>query len=173
MSLSVWRTARAEDDDSIAEMFLDLYDEDPGPSPVSPGNIRFTLAALRHDPGRGRAVVLDIDGKVSGYALLIAFWSNELGGEICEVDELFVVPQLRNQGHGSALFRAIARRDLWPCAVVAIALGVTRNNAMARRLYERLGFAEVGAAMILRIEQGVTLTIAPEDPSAGKLQPSS
>jgi hypothetical protein len=27
---------------------------------------------------------------------------------------------------------------------------------MARRLYERLGFAEVGAAMILRIEQGVT-----------------
>jgi hypothetical protein len=44
---------------------------------------------------------------------------------------------------------------------------------MARRLYERLGFAEVGAAMILRIEQGVTLTTAPQHPSARNLQPSS
>jgi len=169
----MWRIALPADDDSIVEMCVRLFREDPGPLRVQAANMRATLEALRRDPWRGRAAVLEIEGQISGYALLIAFWSNELGGEICEVDELFVVPRHRNQGHGSALFRAIARRDLWPRAVAAIALGVTRNNAMARRLYERLGFAEVGAAMILRIEQGVTLTAAPEDPSARKLQPSS
>ncbi|MGA9673488.1 MAG: GNAT family N-acetyltransferase [Terracidiphilus sp.] len=148
MSTNMWRIAQAEDDDCIAEMCHCLYVEDPGPSPIPQENIRNTLATLRRDPGRGRAVVLDIHGKISGYALLIAFWSNELGGEICEVDELFVVPQLRNHGHGSALFTAIAQGDLWPRAITAMGLGTIRNNAAARRLYARLGFAEIGVAMI-------------------------
>src|SRR5919197_769491 len=83
-----------------------------------------TLKALRRDPCRGRAVVLEIQKQPSGYALLIAFWSNELGGNICEVDELFVLPEYRSQGFGKSLFEAIAQGDLWPTPIVGIALGV-------------------------------------------------
>jgi predicted GNAT family acetyltransferase len=97
---------------------------------------------------------LDIQGQVSGYALLIGFWSNELGGEICEVDELYVVPGHRNRGYGSSLFAAIALGDLWPRSKAAIVLGVTPGNAAARRLYERLGFAAAGIAMVRRLPQG-------------------
>ena len=152
MSRSTWRVAHAADDDSIAEMCFRLYIEDPGPSPIPPENIYRTLATLRRDPARGRAVVLDIDGKISAYALLIAFWSNELGGDICEVDELFVAPEHRNQGYGSSLFDAIAQGDLWGGAIAAIALGTTTHNANARRLYERLGFSEIGVAMVRRTQ---------------------
>jgi GNAT superfamily N-acetyltransferase len=148
MTQSMWRTARVDDNDCIAEMCHGLYVEDPGPSPIPPENILNTLATFRRNPDCGRAVVLDIEGKASGYALLIAFWSNELGGEIWEVDELFIVPRHRNQGHGSALFAAIAQGDLRHGGIVAISLGITRNNVAARRLYERLGFEEVGIAMI-------------------------
>src|SRR5206468_11686951 len=95
----------------------------------------------RRDTDRGRAVVLDIQGQVSGYALLIGFRSNELGGEVCEVDELFVVLEHRNRGYGSSLFTAITQGDVWPAPIAAIVLGVTPDNAAARRLYERLGFA--------------------------------
>lgn len=166
MSQSSWRLAQAADDDSIAEMCRDLYLEDPGPSPIPPENIHVTLAILRRGPCRGRAVVLDIQGEVSGYALLIAFWSNELGGEICEVDELFVVPRHRNHGYGSALFAGIAQGELWPGAITAVALGTTRDNAAARRLYARLGFAEVGIAMIRRIQQRIDMTAGSEGLSA-------
>jgi ribosomal protein S18 acetylase RimI-like enzyme len=100
-------------------------------------------------------VVLEIEGLVSGYALLMRFWSNELGGEICEVDELFVTPERRNRGYGSSLFMAITQGDLWPAPVAAIVLGVTPNNAAARRLYERLGFAAAGLSMVRRLPQGV------------------
>lgn len=162
MPNSRWRIALATDDDSIAEMCRCLYVEDPGPSPIPPENIQITLATLRRHPGRGRAVVLDIDGRVSGYALLIAFWSNEFGGNVCEVDELFIIPQHRNQGHGSALFAAIAEDGLWPDALVAIALGTTPHNAAARRLYKRLGFAELGIAMIRRVQQSKDSTAEPE-----------
>jgi GNAT superfamily N-acetyltransferase len=132
-------------------MCLQLYEEDPGVLPVRPENIRATLRALRSEPCRGRAVVLEIQSQLSGYALLIACWSNELGGDICEVDELFVVPERRSQGHGKSLFEAISQRNLWPTPIVGIALGVTPDNVRARRLYERLGFVAAGISMVRRL----------------------
>jgi GNAT superfamily N-acetyltransferase len=82
---------------------------------------------------------------------LIAFWSNELGGEVCDVDELFVTREQRGRGHGRSLFAAITNAGLWPSPVVALALGVTPANARARRLYEQLGFAAAGVSMVLRL----------------------
>lgn len=113
--------------------------------------MRATLRALRREPSRGRAVVLETESQMSGYALLIAFWSNELGGNICEVDELFVVPERRNLGHGKSLFEAILQGGVWPTPIVGLALGVTPGNARARRFYERLGFTAVGISMVRRL----------------------
>jgi GNAT superfamily N-acetyltransferase len=149
--VAMWRLAEPGDDDSVVKMCRQLYDEDPGVLPVRPENIRATLRALHRQPCRGRAVVLEVDGQLSGYALLIAFWSNELGGDICEVDELFVVPELRSKGHGKSLFDAISQGDLWPTPIAGIALGVTPDNVRARRLYERLGFTAVGISMVRRL----------------------
>lgn len=144
----MWHLATESDDDVLVEMYLGLCREDPGPLPGDARHMRETLATLRRDPWRGRAVVLDVGQQVAGYALLIACWSNELGGEVCEVDELYVTRDLRGRGHGTALFEAIERGDLWPLPLVAIALGITPGNTRARRLYERLGFAPVGVSMV-------------------------
>ncbi len=92
-----------------------------------------------------------MDGRSAGYALLVSFWSNELGGEICDVDEVFVAPGDRNRGWGKALFEAIERGRLWPSPIVGIALGTTPGNAAARRLYERLGFEPIGVTMVKRL----------------------
>jgi GNAT superfamily N-acetyltransferase len=142
----MWRAATADDDDAIVDLCLALNREDPGPYPVDAAQVRRTLAALRREPLRGRAVVLDVEGGVAGYALLVSFWSNELGGEVCEVDELYVRPALRSRGHGSALFDAIESGALWDAGAVGIALGVTDGNARARALYERLGFRRGNAS---------------------------
>jgi GNAT superfamily N-acetyltransferase len=124
----MWRMARPEEDDSIIAMGLELHREDPGVADISSKTMRATLAKLRREPHRGRAVVLAIEQQLAGYALLISFLSNELGGEICEVDELFVLRQWRNQGHGRALFKAIAGGGLFASPIAAITLGVTLNN---------------------------------------------
>ena len=147
----MWRLAKPEDDDAVVEMCMRLYDEDPGHLAVRPENMCATLQALRREPCRGRAVVLEIEHRLSGYALLIAFWSNELGGHICEVDELFVVPEHRSQGHGKSLFDGISQGQLWPTPIAGIALGVTSDNVRARRLYERLGFRAAGISMVRRL----------------------
>lgn len=143
----MWRVARPQDDERIIAMSLALYREDPGVVSVSAEQVARTLATLRREPARGRAVVCEPGGHVVGYALLISFWSNEYGGAICDVDELFVEPEQRNRGNGSMLFEAIERGGLWPEPIVAIALAVTPTNARARRLYERIGFDGVGTMM--------------------------
>jgi GNAT superfamily N-acetyltransferase len=143
-----WREARPEEDDAIVRMCQHYYREDPGPAPVGEAQVRRTLEALRHEPHRGRAVVAEAAGEIVGYALLIGFWSNERGGVVCEVDELFVAPAARGRGIGTALFAALERGELGAASAVSIELGVTPGNEGARRLYERLGFKATGVGMM-------------------------
>jgi ribosomal protein S18 acetylase RimI-like enzyme len=147
----MWRAARPEDDNAIVAMCAALNAEDPGPLPVPDTQTRHTLDVLRREPHRGRAIVLELEGKPAGYALLISFWSNELGGEVCEIDELYVVPEQRGRGHGRALFAGIERGELWPSHRVAMALIVRDDNARAKRLYARLGFGAAGISMARRL----------------------
>ena len=73
--------------------------------------------------------------------LLVSYWSNELGGEVCAIDELYVAPSARSRGWGSHLIEALAAGSgLGFAGTVALALGVAPGNARARALYERLGF---------------------------------
>ena|SRR3989338_6572434 len=138
----MWRPALTNDYSSIIEMVRELYREDPSPEPVPDEHTRRTVAALRAEPARGRGVVLEIEGRVVGYALLISFWSNELGGEVCMIDELYVRPAHRSRGHGRALIEALTSgTPLWPSRPVAIDLEVTPGNSRARALYSSLGFS--------------------------------
>lgn len=132
----------------MVELSLSLYREDPGPVSVTAEMVRRTLDAFRREPWRGRAAVLEVDGAVQGLALLVPFWSSGLGGEVCVVDELYVAPAARGRGHGTSLFAAVERGELWPSPPPVLALGVTPDNARARRLYERLGFKAVGTNLV-------------------------
>src|SRR5215472_435438 len=110
----MWRIAQSADDDSVVEMSLRLYSEDPGPIPVAAKNMRTTLEVLRRAPDRGRAVVLDIQGQVSGYALLIGFWSNEVGGDVCEVDELSLSRSIETKVTEARCLRPLLKANCGP-----------------------------------------------------------
>jgi GNAT superfamily N-acetyltransferase len=146
-----WRASRPEDHDDIASLMLALYAEDPAPTALSRDGGRATLAALAREPIRGVALVHEPErhGDASsgatvaleGYALLCSFWSNELGGEVCIIDELYVIPSARGRGIGTGLVTGLLRRELpWFERAVSVELEVTPSNARARALYERLGF---------------------------------
>ncbi len=124
----MWREARSSDDEAIVALCVALYEEDPAGDPVPREHHERTLAKLREEPVRGRAYALDVEGVVRGYALVIGYWSNELGGEIRTVDELYVAPGYRSRGWASALIDALG------AGAVALELEVTPDNARARAL---------------------------------------
>jgi GNAT superfamily N-acetyltransferase len=145
----MWRAATTTEDEDIVRMCMALNADDPGPAPVPPQQVRRTLAKLREEPHRGRAVVCEIEERTVGYALLISFWSNELGGEVCNIDELFVTDEYRGRGLATALVDglAIGVPSLWPDKPAALAIEVSSRNERARALYGRLGFRGTNLAM--------------------------
>lgn len=151
---TTWRAATRADEPALRRMMHALYVEDPSVHAMTEEKITRTLAMLAAQPMRGLAVVLEAaaaDSSVDGYALLCSFWSNELGGEVCVLDELYVVAGARGRGAATALVRGILQRtSSWSAFrdCVAVELEVTPNNARARALYERLGFAPLKNAVM-------------------------
>ena len=150
-----WRPARADEDDGVVEMSVALYGDAAAAMGITPSQVRTTLARLRSEPIRGRALVLDSRGTLAGFALLASFWSNELGGEVCVIDELYLKEDWRGFGHATALVEALKTdRSLWPAKPVAFELEVSPRNLDARRLYERLGFRDKHNATMRLALQG-------------------
>ena len=139
-----WRKAVVDDRQAIIAMSLALFSEDPGTFPLTARDVGRTLSVFEKEPGRGFAVVVcdRVEGveRVVGYAFLCAVWSNELRGEVCIVDELYVDPKARGRGLGSALLRQLVEQRRFFPRAVAFELEVTSSNPRARALYERLGF---------------------------------
>jgi GNAT superfamily N-acetyltransferase len=147
----MWRNAVEADDEALVAMCSALNAEDPGPDPVPEEYTRRTLRTLRAAPTRGRAMVLELAGCACGYALLISSWSNELGGEVCVIDELFVVAGHRGHGHAGRFLDELAAGTVLGPDVVALTLETTPENVAARRLYERHGFRARNVAMRRRM----------------------
>ncbi|WP_319562692.1 GNAT family N-acetyltransferase [Marispirochaeta sp.] len=85
----------------ITEYIHKLYHEDPGERPIWPENIHKTIESLTKHPDRGSIIVFDNAGAVIGYAILINYWSNEFGGNIINIDELYIKDEYRSQGIGT------------------------------------------------------------------------
>jgi ribosomal protein S18 acetylase RimI-like enzyme len=134
-----YRSVAHADHVALVGLMRQLYEEDPAERPVPAENFARTLREFETRPEKGTVLVIDRDGEVVGYAILINFWSNECGGNVIIIDELYVAQSCRRQGIGSDFVRHLIDNE-WNNAV-AVRLEVTPTNARARRLYERLGFS--------------------------------
>lgn len=139
-----FRLATAVDDDALIRLILSLYREDSSPDRPTETSARMALLTLRETPAWGHAIVIEDAGTIAGYALLISFYSNELRGRVCVLDELYVAPSFRGCGIGRAFLEALAGRSLPVFSdAVALELEVSPKNKRARALYANAGFAPI------------------------------
>lgn len=82
-----------------------------------------------------------------GYLAITCCYSFECGGREAFVDEFFIEERLRGRGLGTqALRNAIeeCRKD----GIRAIRLEVTKGNGDVARLYQRVGFTDLGRSLL-------------------------
>jgi len=137
---TIFRNLNENDRRELEKMILALYREDDYGEPMSGEKIDKTIAELRQFPEKGAITLFENEVGVIGYAIIIYFWSNELGGNVAEIDEFYVKPEWRNKGIGT--------RFLDHCAncrkrnIVGLQLEVTPTNERALDYYIRYGFKE-------------------------------
>lgn len=133
-----YRQFKPADHETVAEFVKQLYAIDPHGKPMTEEKIKRTFEVLSKDPTRGTIIVIEHGDEIIGYAILINFWSNEFGGNIVNVDELYIKEEFRSQGIGTEFIKHVA--DTKFSNAVALQLEVTPDNDRAYKLYEKLGF---------------------------------
>ena len=131
-----FRTCEEKDVARFQRLAQELYAEDPNLEGVCP-DVSLTYRDLAAKPDKGRVVIIDVDGRAVGYGIMIFFWSNEYGGNLIEIDELYIDETARGLGVGTRFFAWM--RQSFPDSK-GWTLQVAHTNPGALKLYERLGF---------------------------------
>ena len=126
-----------KDFSELRDMMYGLYDEDPEGLALDDAKIAKTVQECAARPEKLRIIMICVDGVVAGYSLLVFFWSNEYGGNILCVDELYVRKEYRNKGLASGFLKYL--KSAYENAA-AIAVETTPSNYEAEKIYARLGF---------------------------------
>lgn len=121
-------------------MIFALYREDPDGEIMDEEKIDKTIRELNRYPEKGTIYIFENEDGIIGYALVIFYWSNEFGGNLLNIDELYVYPTWRNKGIATKFFEFLF--DIYERKVSGFCLEVTQSNRRALDYYKRIGFKE-------------------------------
>ena len=143
------RPARAADIPAIHQMIRDLAEYERSLPEVSATEDDLRAALLGGHPSLF-AHVAEEDGEAAGFALWFLNYSTWLGRHGIYLEDLYVRPERRGQGHGRALLAELAR--------ICVDRGYGRLdwsvldwNSPTRRFYESLGAVTVDEWVIYRL----------------------
>ena len=133
-----FRNFRYDDLQDLEQMVHALYQEDSYGEPMSRRKIRQTVKELLSKPEKGNVTMFCIGEKIIGYAIIIYYWSNEYGGDLAFIDELYVKPQWRRKKIGTSFIEYVS--TLKSGYLKGLQVEVNPANEKALTYYRHRGF---------------------------------
>lgn len=127
-----------EDEQQFIEMCLDFYNTDAVLLPMDVSKIKKTFQEAINNSPYLRLVFLVDENQTIGYSLFAFYWSNEAGGLVTQLEELYVLPKHRGKKYGHTFFDWCL--DFYQDKVARFRLEVCKSNTGAIKLYESYGF---------------------------------
>jgi GNAT superfamily N-acetyltransferase len=106
---------------------------------ASPAPLARLLETATADTGRGFLMLAQDRGQVIGVAYVAMILSAEHCGPVAWLEELYVRPDCRHRGIGTALVTAVLERAR-KAGIVAVDLETDVGHERVKSLYQRLGF---------------------------------
>lgn len=132
------RPIQKNDYDSFLKLIDEFYHSEAVLHPVDPKNYSVTFdRCINADPFTA-CYVYDQDGTINGYALLSFAYSNEVGGIVVWIEELYVPAEHRGKGIGTALMNFV--HNTYMDSAKRFRLEATHGNEKAIALYRSIGY---------------------------------
>lgn len=129
--------ANLEDQDTLVDLLLHQFEEHAIES--SQEGLAWAVGQVVREQDHGFFLLARAGDLALGVANVAFAWTLEHGGKSAWLDELYVIPEYRGRGIGTALLKeAIAEAHRSGCT--AVDLEVDENHHQAENLYQREGF---------------------------------
>jgi GNAT superfamily N-acetyltransferase len=135
------RQARTADAETLLGLIDALADYEHLPRPEAEARRRLVEDGFG-EPPRFQALILEADGRPVGYAIYFFTYSTFLARPTLYLEDVFMLPDERHRGHGTALMRHLARLAL-DAGCGRFEWQVLDWNEPSIRFYERLGAARM------------------------------
>ena len=127
-----------DDRNVYLKMAAEFYKTDAVLLHVGEEHFRSTFEELMRSDEYALCYIFELDGEVAGYSLLAKTYSQEAGGKVLWIEEIYVSPDFRGRGIGKAFFEFLLKK--LPSDVKRLRLEVERENSGAVKLYKSFGF---------------------------------
>lgn len=131
------REIKKEDRSAYLEMAKLFYKSDAVYQNIPEKHIEDTFNELMRSDCYAVAYIFEYEGKTAGYALLAKTFSQEAGGNVIWIEEIYIKPEFRSRGLGHEFFEFLHKK--YP-NTKRFRLEVEDSNQKAISLYKRLGF---------------------------------
>ena len=132
------RPLRADDKAAFLSLVHTFYQTPAVAKPVPDSHhLRTFERIMRGDPFCS-AYMIVYNGQSVGYGLVGITYSNEAGGLVVWLDELFILPEYRSLGLGKEFFAYLESHA--PQDTAWIRLEIEPDNKRAEALYRKLGY---------------------------------
>ena len=136
------RPARVADAGAVARLLRDFNDEFDASGPTAAEFAeRFVVLLARDDVF---VVLAEHGDRDVGFAYLTLRPTPYSDGFLAQLEELYVVPELRDQGIGTRIL-AVSVETARSKGAVEVQINVDEIDEAARRFYERHGFSNIEA----------------------------
>lgn len=138
------RRFKADDLENYLILSREFYASQAADHPVSEDHFHNTFNECVGDSPIARGwMVEDEEANPAGYFLASLAWSNEFGGRIAWLEELWLAENARGKGLGRRVFEAVTRELVEKDKVLGFRLEVALANEGVTALYKKMGFIPV------------------------------
>ena len=132
------RKMTENDKELYITMAEEFYNSDAVLHPIPRDHFEKTAnEALRSDE-YAEIYLLEYEGETAGYGLTARTFSQEAGGQVLWIEELYIRKEFRSKGLGREFFSSLEDKNRGE--IVRLRLEVEADNPRAISLYARLGY---------------------------------